>query len=151
MNPVLSRFITIVIGLNFACLGALVVICVKLILLVALNDPGESLGYVLSVFFVLALLGAAFPPLITLAPVLIAIFVAEYVALRSWVYYVGAGALTALVAGVATDQIQASDIHSKRHAIDTGLFLLAGITGGLIYWWLAGRTTGAEPAGKEKQ
>jgi len=128
-----------------------VIIYIKLILVIALSDPGESMGYVLSVFFLLAILGATFPPPVTLAPVLITIFVAENMVWRSWMYYAGAGALTALVAYAATDPKHADAAQGGQPGIDIGLSLAAGITGGLIYWWFAGQTAGTACKDKKKQ
>lgn len=76
-------------------------------------------------------------------PVLLAIALAEGLALRSAVIYGVIGAALALAMAYGLDfagYITASDDHLGH---STEVFAAAGIAGGLVYWLFAGRNAGA--------
>jgi len=143
MSKFFSRKLIIFNAYLFAVIGAYAVIAASLIIRVALNDPDESIGYVLSVSFLLAILGAGIPPLSVLLLPALAVILAERSSIRSWVYYVGAGAVTGIFVHFTTVSEKATDAHGGHVGIVAALSLLAGLTGGLIYWRMAGRDTGA--------
>lgn len=87
---------------------------------------------VLNGFFLFWLLGT-----MALLPALAAIVVAEAFSLRSWVFYVAAGAAIAGLLSRLLDpaRIPALPVHAD-------IVIAGGLAGGLAYWLVAGRGAG---------
>lgn len=144
MNKFLSRALVVALAYFFAVICAFAIIAVFLVINVALDEPGRGFGYVLSVSFVLMILAASILPLNTLLLPAIAIIIAEYASLRSWFYYAGAGAVTGIAGFFTNGPERSTSAPAGNSGILAALLLLAGLTGGLVYWRTAGRNAGLD-------
>ena len=74
----------------------------------------------------------------TFAPALAGVFIAETFAIRSWMFHVGNGALSALLGWTLT-----RDLRDQHHFFSNPTILVAaGIAAGFAYWLIAGWTAG---------
>ncbi len=74
----------------------------------------------------------------TFAPALAGVFIAEAFAIRSWMFHVGNGALSALLGWTLT-----RDLRDEHHFFSNPTILVAaGIAAGFAYWLIAGWTAG---------
>jgi hypothetical protein len=78
-----------------------------------------------------------------------AIVVAEIAAIRTWLYYVGMGALSAAYALSTLASGPADPATADLALRDSFIFIAAGLAGGLVYWLVAGRSAGVRVSGKE--
>jgi hypothetical protein len=127
-------------------------------------SPGAPIGpidlhllriTVLFVAFVSALVAA-----LALLPAAVVTWYAEHRGKRSPLFYCGAGAVVALAAlGIYVALLIWNDTSAERLtsmggatnamaalAFTSGIFVLAGVSGGLTYWGIAGRKAGSHPA-----
>lgn len=88
-----------------------------------------------------ALVSAAFLGALAFAPSFLAIALAEILRLRSVVYHVGLAGLIAAGLWVMGDGAIINDGHAGWLP-GTTVALAAGFVGGIIYWLIAGRTSG---------
>jgi hypothetical protein len=74
----------------------------------------------------------------TFVPALAGAFIAETFAIRSWMFHVGNGALSALFGWTLT-----RNLRDQPHFLDNPTILVAaGIAAGFAYWLIAGWTAG---------
>jgi hypothetical protein len=74
----------------------------------------------------------------TFMPALAGVFIAETFAIRSWMFHVGNGALSALLGWTLT-----RDLRDEHHFFSNPTILVAaGIAAGFAYWLIAGWTAG---------
>jgi hypothetical protein len=73
----------------------------------------------------------------------IAIIATETLGLRSWLYYAAAGALMGVLALVALEGAQGAAPSTRLANLEALIFIAAGLSGGLTYWLIAGRSAGA--------
>ncbi len=144
MNRFLSRALVVALAYFLAVICAFAIIALFLVTKVALDEPGRGPGYVLSVSFVLMILGASILPLKTLLLPALAVIAAEYLSLRSWIYFAGAGAVTGIMVFFTTGPERSANANAGNSGDLAALLLLAGFTGGLVYWRTAGRNAGLE-------
>lgn len=78
---------------------------------------------------------------VTIGPALVAIVLSEFLSLRA-VWWSGLSG--ALLAAIAYWQLSPRMLFglTRTGAIELGVFALAGLAGGIVYWGLAGRTAG---------
>jgi hypothetical protein len=103
--------------------------------------PPDSLG-ILTVFILTV---SAFVATFAFVPAIVIIVVAEALGLRSFLFHALAGALVALFCGYTLGFIEPMPRFDWEMPLSTNLELMAaaGIAGGLVYWLIAGRTSGA--------
>jgi hypothetical protein len=84
----------------------------------------------------------------TFVPALAGVFIAETFAIRSWMFHVGNGALSALLGWTLT-----RDLRDEHHFFANPTILVAaGIAAGFAYWLIAGWTAGFwKPAGVRRR
>jgi len=84
----------------------------------------------------------------TFVPALAGAFIAETFAIRSWMFHVGNGALSALLGWTLT-----RDLRDQHHFLDNPTILVAaGIAAGFAYWLIAGWTAGFwKPVGGHRE
>jgi len=84
----------------------------------------------------------------TFVPALAGAFIAETFAIRSWMFNVGNGALSALLGWTLT-----RDLRDQHHFLDNPTILVAaGIAAGFAYWLIAGWTAGFwKPVGARRE
>ena len=104
-----------------------------------LSHP-DSPGYALGVFFfapwiLLMLVGGA---LLMLSPALIGIAISEFFAVRSWIFHICNGLLSAWVGWTLVDGPQGS----QKLFENPKLILLMGLIAGICYWLIAGWSAG---------
>jgi hypothetical protein len=103
-------------------------------------DPQAQQDY----FFALMVAGPLLASLMstwahyTFMPALAGVFIAETFAIRSWMFHVGNGALSALLGWTLT-----RDLRDEHHFFANPTILVAaGIAAGFAYWLIAGWTAG---------
>lgn len=96
---------------------------------------------------VLSLLAATHSAIFSLPFALIAIAVAEWRSVRSWIYYVVVGIVIALGGFGAEYLAEVGGQPSIVNDYAARAFLSVGFFGGLAYWLVAGRKAGSKPAG----
>ena len=103
------------------------------------SDPIERV-----LFFGSAFLADSYGGATALLPALAAIVVAEVAHMRNVLYYGIAGALIGLAAFYSVDLSDALENTPDIAPVSHGLMLaaIAGVVGGLVYWWIAGRKAG---------
>ena len=136
----LGRLTLILFGFIFAALGASAFLHV--LILGALPFTGEELafaagGLIVSVPFLALIVGN-----IGFLPAMIAILIAEFIGRCDWLYFALAGGACGLAASWLTS------FHTEfDHSLDPTTATLAlgatGMVGGLCYWLVAGRSSGA--------
>lgn len=127
-------------------------------------SPGTQIGPVdLDLLHITALfvtLVSGFVAVLALAPAALVSWYAERHGKRSPIYYGGAGAVIGLVALAIYVALLIWDNTSTERfssmggetgilvtiVIVTGVFVIAGVAGGLTYWAIAGRKAGSTPA-----
>jgi hypothetical protein len=84
----------------------------------------------------------------TFVPALAGAFIAEAFAIRSWMFHIGNGALSALLGWTLT-----RDLRDQHHFLDNPTILVAaGIAAGFAYWLIAGWTAGFwKPVGARRE
>jgi hypothetical protein len=98
---------------------------------------------------VLSLLAATHSAIFALPFALIAVAIAEWQAIRSWIYYVIAGIAIAL-GGFGAEYL--SEVGGQPSIVNdyaARAFLTVGFLGGLAYWLVAGRSAGGKGTGGE--
>ncbi len=130
--------------------GALVAVCVGVIVIIvgewnafraALEaSPNVAPETVAAMFFmapwvIMVLVGSA---MLMLAPGVIGILVAEFFAIRSWIFHVGNGIVSAWV---GASLISGPD-SSGPFFSNSKLVVIAGLFAGLAYWLIAGWSAG---------
>lgn len=136
------RFLLVPFGIAFAVsVGLLVMLIGEWSDFVAFTSTyPDSPGYALGVLFfapwiLLVLAGGA---LLMLSPALIGILVAEFFAVRSWIFHIGNGVLSAWVGWTLVD-----GPHGSEKLFDNPkLILLMGLVAGIAYWLIAGWSAG---------
>jgi hypothetical protein len=94
--------------------------------------------------------------LLALLPAVYLIALAEARCWRSPAFYAGAGLGIALIwAGVLPPLLSPSSVAAGRWVFDfvdlAPRLGLSGLVGGLVYWWIAGRTAGKEQPVPERE
>jgi hypothetical protein len=141
--PPLSRIVLIVVALIVASVAAGATLAIGIVAPDWANmdsDPVERVSLFVVWFLTTSFYGAA-----AIAPALVLVVLGEAWRMRSFVYYGFAGAAVALVSyygsNISRMLENTTDVPPVEHALP--LALGAGIIGGLIYWLIAGRNTGA--------
>jgi hypothetical protein len=136
------RFLLVPFGIAVAVLvGLLVMLAGEWNAFVAFaNNHPDSPGYALGVLFfapwiLLMLVGGA---LMMLSPALIGIAISEFFAVRSWIYHIGNGVLSAWVGWTLIDGPK----DSAKLFQEPKLILLMGLVAGICYWLIAGWSAG---------
>jgi hypothetical protein len=107
----------------------------------------ERLGYA----GVLSLQAATHSSLFAIPFALIAIAVAEWQAVRSWLYYVIVGLAIAVGGFVAEYLAEVSGEPTIVNDYAIRAYLTVGFVGGLAYWLFAGRLAGGRRAGRAEE
>jgi hypothetical protein len=132
-----GRILVILFAFLVASITAAIVLTVGMLArdwndLLALGLETGSLSVVIG-------LGAVVITGFALVPVLLVVAIAEGFALRSVLFYTGAGLVMALFFSYGlAEQATASTLFDREREIMAG----AGIAGGFVYWVLAGRNAG---------
>jgi hypothetical protein len=139
----LGTILRILIGFAIACLvaGAVTAAFIVTPTDVAALSPDvrpEQLGYA----GLLSLYAATHSAIFAFPFALIAIALAEWLCVRSWIYYTIVGILIALggFAAVRYFEVEGQPTIINNYALRT--FLTVGVFGGLAYWLVAGRRAG---------
>jgi hypothetical protein len=156
----LGTIFRVLFGFAVACLvaGAVTVVFIVTPADLATLGPdarSEQLGYA----GLLSLLAATHSAIFAFPFALIAIALAEWLRVRSWVYYVVVGILIAVggFGAVSYFEVEGQPTIINNYAL--WAFLTVGVLGGLAYWLVAGRGAGgrrggwqepAEPAAKKQ-
>lgn len=144
----LGALARIVLGFIVACLIAGVATVAFVVTPADLaNLPADLRAQRLSGAGELSLLAATHSAIFALPFALIAIAIAEWQAIRSWIYYVIAGIAIAL-GGFGAEYL--SEVGGQPSIVNdyaARAFLTAGFFGGLAYWLVAGRKAGGKRAG----
>jgi len=126
LTAILRRMAFIFVGYMIACMCGSAIVA------------AGTLGSPLVLWFVLP-----FVAYFALLPSLVAIMISEFFAIRSWVFYAIAGGLVGAVV-FAWLFGSGSPFHSGASMLGIALTMTsAGTAGGLAYWAVAGRNTGA--------
>jgi len=106
--------------------------------------PADALSERLGNAGVLALLAATHSAIFAFPFALIAIFIAEWARVRSWIYYVIVGVAIAAggFAAVYLNEVAGQPSIVNEYALRA--FLAVGILSGLAYWLVAGRRAGGK-------
>ncbi|WP_181701137.1 hypothetical protein [Chthonobacter albigriseus] len=99
----------------------------------------ETAGWFWAQFVVYGGLTAALIGAMSFVPFVVLVIVAEWLGLRSFVWYAGAGGLMALAASMTVGGLSAGD--TTLH-MDATVLIAAGLVGGLVFWALSGRFAG---------
>lgn len=123
---------------------ALAILAGVLVVLVAMTRGGGLFGPDDYPWSLEELLVAGFPILFFVGPGLFAAglgiaVLGEALAIRSWIFYVAAGAATAWIAAFLLG------LGGEDGLVSAEATVAAGLVGGLFYWAVAGRTAGADP------
>jgi len=139
----LGTIFRILVGFAVACLVAGAVTTAFIVTpadVVALSPDArpEQLGYA----GLLSLYAATHSAIFAFPFALIAIALAEWLCVRSWIYYTIVGILIALggFAAVSYFEVEGQPTIVNNYAMRT--FLTVGVFGGLAYWLVAGRRAG---------
>ena len=135
---ILGRLIVISLAFFVACMAALAVFAAGIWQAIDFGAHGPDADPV-ALFFntvLIASFAIFFIGTLVAAPAFLAMIVAEIFSLRSWIYHVGAGAAATAIPLVLQETGPSQDGFSIM------LHLAAGMTGGLVYWLLAGRRAG---------
>jgi hypothetical protein len=110
------------------------------------NLPAEAQPERLANAGVLSLLAATHSAIFALPFAVVAIGIAEFVHIRSWIYYVVAGLAIALggFAAEYLNEVAGQPSIFNDYALRT--FLAVGVLSGLAYWLVAGRRAGGRRA-----
>jgi hypothetical protein len=132
------RLFLVPIGLAFAILAGILVVLVAITRGGGLFMPDEYPWTMEELFF------AALPVLFFVGPGLFAAglviaLLSEAFAIRSWVFYVAAGAVTSWVTAFLLG------LGGEDAFVSIEATVAAGLVGGMFYWAVAGRTAGADP------
>jgi hypothetical protein len=139
----LGTIFRVLLGFAFACLvaGAVTTAFVVTpgdVVALAPDARTEQLGYA----GLLSLLAATHSAIFAFPFALAAIALAEWLCLRSWIYYVVVGILIALggFGAVSYFEVEGQPTIINNYAMRA--FLAVGVFGGLAYWLVAGRRSG---------
>jgi hypothetical protein len=132
------RLFLVPVGLAMAILSGILVV------LFAVTDGGGIYGPAVYPWALEEIAVVAVPILFFVGPGIFAAglviaLVSEAFGIRSWIFYVAAGAATAWVAAFLLG-LAGEDAFVSAEAT-----VAAGLVGGLFYWAVAGRTAGADP------
>ena len=133
----LGRFAAITAG--FVC-AAFAASLFANVLLLGLSGWRETAPAILDgpIYFTVPFL-AAFFGYHAFGPAFVAILIAEYLALRDWLYHALAGAAATIAALVLAWQ---RDLPGAGNALPILSMVACGMVGGLAYWLVAGRSAG---------
>ena len=134
----LSRFIVILFG--FFCASLCASAFLHFLVFGALSLTGEEIAFVSGGMVVTVPFLALFVGYLAFLPGFVAILFAEILARRDWLYFAIAGAINGLAVAWTNGFGHVGDMDSTT--IATG-FAATGIVGGLCYWLVAGRSSGA--------
>ncbi len=143
----LRATIRIMFGYALACLAGGLTLVLHVISPAALiAAPGDALADKLTELGTLATLSATHLAVFSLPFALIVAAVAEWFALRGWLYFVLGGLAIAGTGFLAQQAGETASGPSIVNAFAIQAFVLTGITGGLVYWLVSGRYSGGEAA-----
>ncbi|MFD1982127.1 hypothetical protein ACFSOZ_05415 [Mesorhizobium newzealandense] len=134
----LKRLAMIAVGYLFAVLTSILVPVLLIALLEGIEDGNWSIIFAFDWLgsFPLAVLTVMVGALLIVGP---AIFVAERLSLRGWLYFAVTGAMTSTAFGVSMPRSAGSFVFNPGYL---GFLATAGIAAGSVYWLLAGRKSG---------
>jgi hypothetical protein len=104
--------------------------------------PADALPERLGNAGVLSLLAATHSAIFAFPLALIAIAIAEWFSIRSWIYYVIVGILIAIAGFCAVSYFEVEGQPTIVNDYALRAFLTVGVFGGLAYWLVAGRRSG---------
>jgi hypothetical protein len=137
----LLRFLLVPIGASLAICVAMVVVIVahwnRFVALAGSNPaPGDDAAFVMLLLGPALVMSAA--AMAMLAPAAIGALIAEAFAIRSWIYHVANGGLSAALGWVALQ-----DVRRPYEIFNEPLIVVgAGIAAGFAYWAVAGWNAG---------
>ena len=134
----LARFIVILVGFFCASLGASAFL--HFLAFGALSLTGEEIAFVSGGMVVTVPFLALFIGYLAFLPGFIAILAAEVLARRDWLYFAITGAMTGLAVAWTNGFGHVGELDTTTIAVG---FAATGIVGGLCYWLVAGRSSGA--------
>lgn len=142
LGRLILRFLLVPLGICFAVsVGMLVVMLAEWGAFIAyVNANPNAASHVVALIFyapwvMLVLSGSA---LVMLSPGAIGILVSEFFAIRSWIFHVANGVVSAWVGWSLTDNPQGGE----RFFADPKVILLMGFAAGIAYWLVAGWSAG---------
>ena len=139
----LLRFILVPLGaaIAFTAAAAFVVIAHRNALIALLDaDPQAQQEYFIALLFggpVLALLLSIWA-FYVFVPAAIGVLISEAFAIRSWMFHVANGGLSAWLGWALTQDIR----NEYRFLTEPRILVAAGLVAGVAYWMVAGRTAG---------
>lgn len=143
----LRAMIRIVLGYALACLaGGLTLVLHVVSPAALLSLSGDALADKLTELGTLATLSATHIAVFSLPFALIVAAIAEWFALRGWLYFVLGGLAIAGTGFLAQQAGEAASGPSIVNVFAIQAFVLTGIVGGLVYWLVSGRHSGGEAA-----
>ena len=124
--------------------SAAAVVPVVLLLIALTSPPGQA--FFDSVIIEYAFVAFVLVAVLTFFPTLIVVAVAEWKRQQGWLYFTAAGGLIALA--LLTLLGFAPGLDHPGSAVGPGLFIsgflvVGGVVAGLVYWLIAGRSSGA--------
>jgi hypothetical protein len=136
------RFLLVPLGICFAVsVGMLVVMLAEWQAFVAyINANPDAAGQVVELMFVApwALVVLSRSALVMLSPGVIGILISEFFAVRSWIFHVANGILSAWVGWSLTDNPGSA----QKFFADPKVILIMGLSAGIAYWAVAGWSAG---------
>lgn len=143
LGRLILRFLVVPLGAFIAvCVGVLVIIVAEWqVFLAALeaspNVPPDTVAamFVMAPWVVMVLIWSA---MLMLAPGAIGILIAEFFAIRSWIYHVANGVVSAWIGATLIDRPDTNGPFFSNIKI----VIIAGLLAGLTYWLIAGWSAG---------
>lgn len=102
----------------------------------------ETAGWFWAQFAIYGAMTAALIGAMSFVPFVILVIAAEWLGLRSFIWYAGAGGVMALAASQAVGGLAYGDTTLR---LDATVLLAAGLVGGLAFWAVSGRFAGLAP------
>lgn len=131
---ILGRFAMIVLGFAGAIAAAGLMLAITLSDMAGREVAEAAPAILLTLLFIIAYTGYA-----SFLPAMTAIAIGEVLGKRDWAYYLASGAI---VAAVVIGLFLAEGVEEAEDPEFILSFLAAGLTGGWIYWLIAGRNAG---------
>lgn len=143
---ILGRIVIDAFGLALACVAAAVTLAVAVYQMFGLpgmfDEPGPGIvvdGTFYAVFTWMAV------GQFSLALAAVAIVAAELLRIRSWLFHAAVGALSGAHALSAIEGAFGGRDAASMGMREASVFIAAGLVGGLVYWLVAGRSSGIWP------
>ena len=124
--------------------SAAAVVPVVLLLIALTSPPGQP--FFDSVIIEYAFIAFVLVVVLTFFPALLVIVVAEWKRIQGWIYFTAAGGMIALALLILLGFLPGLDHPGSAFGpglFISGLLVIGGFVAGIVYWLIAGRTSGA--------